>query len=681
MASSRTCWLGAFALLLCGVSWPGLGRASAAESQPVKTVRSVLSLVTDADSVEQGKPFHAAIRLSLAPGWHTYWHNPGDAGLPPDFAIEAPGASVGAVRWPYPQVIRESTLTTYGYTGDVVFPVEITPSGGVLDLRVHAEWLVCKDICVPEQADLSLSLPVSASPAPSRQGELIAAALKAVPTPIGGASRISDDGALTLNFAGAGEGTSAQFFPDAPGVVETNTAVVRKVGDDQIAVQMAGSGKQEPGASRDGVLTVSGPSGPIAAFTVGRPGTLSASVNSIFPLLLLALGGGLLLNLMPCVFPVLAMKAMALARISGADVRRVREEAASYCVGVVLSFAALGGAVIALRSAGESVGWGFQFQSPVFVTVVAWLLFAVGLSLSGVYEIGGSLMGRGQSLAGRGGRTGSFFTGVLAVAVASPCTAPFMGTAIAGAVALSSGAALAVFAAMGLGLALPYAVFAAVPRLARTLPRPGAWMKTLQQLLAFPMYAATVWLMWVVSQQTGPAGVLAAGSGLLAVGFAAWALGTAPAGSRLGRIGRHGAAGAMAVLLIGLVVTSGEPALATSEPFTEAKLAELRADGRPVFVNMTAAWCLSCLVNERVALSREPVRAAFSRANVAYLKGDWTNKNPAISEFLRQQGRDGVPLYVFYAPGQTPTVLPQILSEATVLAAIGTVSPASKPAS
>ena len=331
---------------------------------------------------------------------------------------------------------------------------------------------------------------------------------------------------------------------------------------------------------------------------------------------------------------------------------------------------ALGSILIGIRTAGITAGWGFQFQSPVFVTAIAWLLFAVGLNMSGVFEVGARLTGSGQSFAAKPGHVGSLFTGLLAVVVATPCTASFMGAALAGALAAPAATALAVFAAMGLGLAMPYAAIAVMPRLAAILPRPGRWMVTLRQALAFPMYGAAAWLVWVLSQQTGSAGVLVVGLGLVGLGFGAWALGAAQATTHRGRYLGYAAAAAAILATLALLVTPAPAASEASEPFTAARLAELQRQGRPVFVNMTAAWCLSCLVNERLALSPAAVRTAFAHAHVAYLKGDWTRQDPAISTFLRDHDRDGVPLYVFYAPGEAPVVLPQVLSEATLLAQI-----------
>jgi thiol:disulfide interchange protein len=337
-----------------------------------------------------------------------------------------------------------------------------------------------------------------------------------------------------------------------------------------------------------------------------------------------------------------------------------------------VSFAALGGVLLALRDAGALVGWGFQFQSPLFVLAMIWLLFAVGLSFSGALVIGGRWMGVGQSLAGRGGAVGSFFTGVLAAVVATPCTAPFMGAAVAAALAGPAIAGSLIFLTLGLGLALPLVVISLIPGIARIIPRPGPWMDILRQALAFPVYASVLWLVWVASREGGSALLLAAGSGLLLIGFAGW----------LGRLGGR-VAPVLAVLAVAALIPvlwsaqGDEPrttqtVAAAGEPFSTARLAALRAAGKPAFVDLTAAWCVTCLLNERVALDQAAVQAGFRRAGVTYLVGDWTRGDPDITAYLRDNRRDGVPLYVFYPPGGGPPVtLPQILTPGLVLSTIG----------
>ena len=648
--------------------------ASALESGQVTTGRTRASLITDTDAAQPGHPIQAALYLRLAPGWHTYWRNPGDAGIAPQLAVQLPpDSSAGAIEWPLPERIAEGDLTTFAYRGDVTLPFTVMPGTMPLVLQAHADWLVCRDICVPEQADFVLNLPAGPA-APSPQAPLIAEAGAHVPQPAPFSTTIASDGTLTLSGTGLpGDVTRVEFFPYGDGEVETAGAQAPRVYASGLTLRIALRHPRPASSALQGVVRLTRADGTSQAFTtVAHPSAAAQAglTQPVLPLLLAAFAGGLLLNLMPCVFPVLAIKALALARLSGVDRRTIRIEAASYTLGVITCFVALGSILVALRGAGHTVGWGFQLQSPIFVTAVAWLLFATGLNLSGVFAVGGRLSNAGHSLTAAPGWLGSFFTGLLAVIVATPCTAAFMGAALAGALAASAPTAIAVFVTMGLGLATPYAAIALVPRLTGMLPRPGRWMETLRQALAFPMYGAAVWLLWVVSQQSGPTGVLTAATGLLIVGFAAWTLGLAQASTGRRRLLGYGgsAAGllAMLTLLTGVTAAATEP----SEPFSQARLAELRGQGRPVFVNMTAAWCLSCLVNERLALSPTAVRAAFASANVAYLKGDWTRQNPAISAFLRENDRDGVPLYVFYPPGGAPVVLPQILSESAVLAQV-----------
>ena len=643
--------------------------ALARESAPFATARDTATLITDTDAIAPGTPFHAALRLVLAPGWHTYWKNPGDAGLPPELTLDLPA---GPIAWPAPQRVAESSLTTFAYTGDLVLPVTVTPGPGPQSLRAHADWLVCSNICVPEEADFALDLPAG-TPAPSAQAPLFAAAAARSPVSSPYPAHVAPDG--TLSLSGLGQAVrQARFFPDVPGVIEAGAAQVLTASGDGFSLALHPAAGFHPGDGLAGLLVLQDVRGAETYLSVSAtPGPLMMAGPPVVRMLLLALAGGLILNLMPCVFPVLAMKALAVARLSGEARSSIRAHAGSYAAGVVLAFVALGGMLLVLRGAGQAAGWGFQFQSPMFVAVMAWLLFAVGLNLSGVFAVGGRWAGAGQSLAGRNGHCGSFGTGLLAVLVATPCTAPFMGAAIAGALAAPAAVTLLVFATMGLGLALPYAALAAIPASARLLPRPGAWMDVLKQVLAFPMYGAAVWLVWVVSQEAGPGGVLAVLAGMLAVGFAGWAWGRSQnaGGHWLGRGAAVAGIVSAAVILPWIAAAPAAMAEAGVESFSADRLAELRRDGRPVFVNMTAAWCVSCLVNERIALSPKPVQDAFKRNGVAYLRGDWTRQDPAISAFLRDHGREGVPLYIYYAPGKPPAVLPQILTEQAVLDEVG----------
>jgi thiol:disulfide interchange protein len=645
--------------------------AYALESAPVSSKRAVATLVTETDAMQPGQPFRVALRLRMADGWHTYWKNPGDAGVPPDLTIA--GVTQSPIDWPTPSRVAEGPVMTYAYTGEVLLPVTVTATSGAI--KAHANWLVCKDICVPEEGDFSLNLAVG-TPGPSAQAGLFAAHDRAVPRESPWTARISPDGTLFVQGPELTTATvtDAWFIPDQPERVKDDAAQPLSVRAGGFTLALKPAKGFDKARNLSGVLSVRDRAGMQTDVVVDAiPGPVpTPAMPPLGQILVFAFLGGLILNLMPCVFPILAMKAVTLARHAG----RGRGHALSYTAGVLVTFVALAGALLAARAAGSAAGWGFQFSSPIFVAGMTWLLFAVGLNLSGVFQIGAGLTGAGSGLAEKHGVAGSFFTGLLAVLVATPCTAPFMGVAVAAGLAAPPAVTVLVFAVMGLGLAAPYVALASMPGLARLMPRPGRWMEVLKQALAFPMYGAAAWLIWVVSQEAGSDGVLGTAAGLVLVGFAAWVFGTTQALAVQPR--RFGQSLAIVAVLAALAVLSGIStapvgALAeandpSAEAFTPERLAALRAQGRPVFVNMTAAWCVTCLLNERVAIGTDQVRHAFSADGVTYLKGDWTRQDPAITAFLRQNGRDGVPLYVFFpGGGGQPQVLPQILTEGAVL--------------
>lgn len=657
---------GLILLLLLGAT-PGL----AAESAAVASPRATVALLSERAAIAPGQPFRVLLHQRLARGWHTYWINPGDAGAPPELRFDLPpGWQAGPLRFPAPRRIPYGPLLNFGYTGEAGFLMELTPPadlrpGEAVTLRAEGNWLVCAELCIPEEASFTLTLPVAEAPAPAHLSRFLAAEA-ALPRPSPFLARIVPDGALSVEGAALSPDTvrDAAFFPLAPGLFSNPAPQRLSTRAGGLTLRMARGATPLPDPV-EGVLVLTDAGGQASAYDISaRPGA-AIGATPFWRALALALLGGLVLNLMPCVFPVLAMKAMALARLGGAARAEVRREAAGYTLGVVAGFIGLGGALIALRAAGAAAGWGFQFTHPGFVAGLSWLMLAVGLNLSGAFAV------RGPSLGGAPSRWGSVGTGLLAVAVATPCTAPFMATAIGAAILLPAGAALLVFGALGLGLALPYALLGVAPGLARHLPRPGAWMERLRRFLAFPMYAAAAWLIWVVAQQAGPDGVLLALGGGVLVALAAWALGEAQAGARFGRVLAPAALLGALALLPGLRAGTGAPARADREAWSATRVAELRAEGRPVFVNLTAAWCISCKVNEALVLDTAPVRAAFAERRVAVLTGDWTRGDPTITALLRAQGRDGVPLYLLYPPGEgAPELLPQLLTEGALREAL-----------
>ena len=682
----------AWLLLLAALAWAGTP-ALADGSTPFISAQTTVTLISDAASVAPGQSFHLGLREQIAPGWHTYWSNPGDAGEAPDLRLILPaGATAGPLGFPAPQAIPYGPLVNFGYTDEVLLPISVTPpanlrAGDRFEVQAEADWLVCKDICIPEQARFALSLPVEASARPAQATRAIfAAALSSLPRPSpwpAQAGFAGDSGRLQVRGDLLTPQTvdSAFFFPAEPGIIDHAAPQPVKVANGSLDLTMW-RGKGELPQRLDGVLAITDAAGSRSSYLIDAPlGPVPTSPSSsslpLWQAGLFAALGGLLLNLMPCVFPILAMKTVGMAGLCGNDAQRVRGHAFAYACGVLASFLALGGLLIILKAIGLVAGWGFQFTSPWVVALMAWLMLGIGLNLSGVFEIVGPA-GAGGSMGAKRGHAGSFATGCLAVLVATPCSAPFMAAAIGAAFLMPPAATLAVFAMMALGMALPYVLLACVPRAAGWLPKPGIWMVRLKQILAFPMYAAAVWLIWVLAVQTGAGGVGLALSGALLIGFAAWALGLSQAsGRRTGTIAKLGGAAALLASLALLPALAPAGSLdasgKASDPgsWSAGRVAELQAKRQPVFVDVTAAWCITCKVNEKVALDASRTQAAFQSADVALLQADWTSGDPAITALLQEHGREGVPLYLLYpAAGGDPVVLPQILTPSIVIDAL-----------
>jgi thiol:disulfide interchange protein DsbD len=698
------------ALLVVGAAAAAPARTPPRSEPAAPKVR--VELVSESAAIQPGGVIWVGLRQRIRPGWHTYWTNPGDSGEPASIDWKLPpGFEAGPLEWPHPERIPVGPLMSFGYSGEVVLlarisaPPDLAP-GSQVTLAGQASWLVCEKVCIPEEASVALKLPVTSGPAPPdpRGAALVARARTAVPTPSPWAASFSaTPEGLALSIAAPGlsaEGIAhAWFYPAQWGAVDHAAPQELRVDTGGLTLQLARGPLPDALASPiEGVLVLGERlDGRTAshAFTLRalpRTAAPSAAASgpslSVLEALALALAGGLVLNLMPCVLPVLSVKALSLVEQAGEGGAALRRHGLAYTAGVLVSFGAVAGALLALRAGGEEIGWGFQLQSPLFVTLLAYLLFALGLSLSGALLIGARLAGIGHGLASGPGYRGSFFAGALASVAATPCTAPFMGAAVGFAVTQPWAVALAVFEALGLGLALPYLGLTLVPAWRRFLPRPGRWMERLGQFLAFPLYGSVAWLVWVVSQQAGPQGVAIVLAGLVLIGFAAWLHSVARGIAAPWRRAVTAAAALAVIGAIGLGTVAGGASAPTapaptpgaaglvSETFSPGRLAELRARGTPVFVNFTAAWCITCLVNERVALRSPEVAAAFARKGVVYLKADWTRRDGQIAAVLASFGRNGVPLYVLYpagAAGGEPTVLPQILSEGTIIEAIGKI--------
>jgi thiol:disulfide interchange protein len=679
--------------------------AAHAQASPKASDLVKVELLAEPPAIRAGEPFWVAFRLTMKEHWHTYWRNPGDAGGPTEVHWKLPeGFSAGELHWPTPELIRVGPTASFGYEGEAVLLAQVTPpkdlaAGQRVTLAAEVDYLVCEKICIPGDAKVSLPLAVAPEGVSLGAGRFATAfqdARRKLPQDSPWPARFSaDEKTITLTFEAGAQAQSfrsATFFPYDNTLIDNPAPQRLEASGNTARLELVRSTLASTMPKNiEGVLTIEEDVGGQTArhaFVVNAAGSSSAAAAGgaradgsggigLLQTLLLAMVAGMILNLMPCVFPVLSLKILHLTQHAGETAARVRLHGLAYTAGILVSFAALAGVLIAIRAAGAEIGWGFQLQSPAVVAGLAFVLFAMGLSLSGILHVGTSLTRVGNSaLLHSPGLTGSFFFGVLATVVATPCTAPFMGAAVGYALTQPVVVGLTVFLALGFGLALPFLALSFAPALQRVLPRPGPWMETLKQFLAFPLYATVVWLIWVLSQQVGPNGLLLALAGLVLIAFGAWIWSLSY--ERPARTRRAAQAAAVLALLavVGLTLVvdmdrAGSAAAATkdpgTEPFTQARLDTLLAEGRPVFVNMTAAWCITCLVNERTSLSTASVRQAFEQKGVVYLKGDWTSRNPEITRVLERFGRSGVPLYVLYRSGAEPEILPQILTESIVL--------------
>jgi thiol:disulfide interchange protein DsbD len=689
---------------------------------PVKTDHVEAELVAETTAFVPGTTTTVALRLRIQDGWHTYWRNPGDSGLPTTLAWKLPhGFSAGDIEWPAPKALPAGPLVNYGYEGEVLHLVPLAvPKDAALGsnatLAARADWLVCKETCIPEGADLTLSLPIAPASAPdSTWGARIAATRSALPKPLQGWA-VEAKGhdvtiALTLRPpAGAQDPGTLRFFPVQERHVEPSMPQTLARGQDGGYVLTLPVSSDLKAFDRvDGVLTASrglaSGSASVSAATIDvplegrvvagpRPALESPTVDfgatapaasslTLVAAAALAFVGGLLLNLMPCVFPVLSLKALSLAAPGHDDRRVLRWQGVAFALGVVATFVALAAVLIALRAAGEGLGWGFQLQSPAVVTLLAVLFFVLALNLSGVFEFTSLVPSSAGSWSARNPYADAALSGVLAVVIASPCTAPFMGAALGYAIAQPARETLAIFVALGIGMALPFLALSVFPGWRRVLPRPGAWMERLKQLLAFPLYATVAWLAWVVGAQVDNDAVMRLLATLVIVAFALWSWRAYRGGgtrvwSALALAGVVGAA-----VVAWPLMTAGRAGDASStirrvtdpawQPFSPARVRELASDGRPVFVDFTAAWCVTCQVNKRLVLNDAEIRKAFEARDVALVRADWTRRDATITRALAELGRNGVPVYVLYRPGKEPLLLPEVLRKQTVLDALASL--------
>lgn len=716
-------------LLLCGL---GASAIAWSQSAVVTTAQIRAELVAHAPhGVQTGQTLWVGLQLQHQPEWHTYWRNPGDSGLPTQLEWNLPaGIQAGPIAWPLPSKLRAGTLTNYGYAQQALLVVPLTVSrefkaSPTLDIQLHANWLVCRLECIPQEGDFQLRIPTQSSHAPLATAfETVIAQQPRAISPTQTESQFDIQGTtqfITLrigNLPTAWQGHRLAVFPETPDLLESATeqhpmasqswqgavwtaklplSSLRQTSPSTLPVLLVDDqGAQRQGLSIDLPLPHAWPAppdGPIAAVPPLPPQTVEVGLWGFALALAGAFVGGLILNLMPCVLPILAIKVLSFAQHSRQH-RAHRIAGLAYTSGVVLSFLLLGAGVLALRSAGEQLGWGFQLQSPLVVSTLAVLFTLIALNLWGLFELGHVLPSSWLSFQARHPVSDALLSGVLAVAVASPCTAPFMGASLGLAMTLPTPQALAIFASMGLGLALPYLVASWWPAVARHLPQPGPWMVMLRQLLAFPMLATVVWLLWVLGQQTSPDASTLLLAWLLGLSALVW---STRFHTRSGRflqllfVFALGLAGATWLPWLNdannprPTTHTSSPATASStwQDWSEDQVAQALAQNQAVFVDFTAAWCVTCQINKKTTLGHPAVLSDFQAHHVRLLRADWTRRDPAITAALSALGRSGVPVYVLYAPGRAPLVLSELLSASQIhkaLAALPSAPPIPTPA-
>jgi thiol:disulfide interchange protein/DsbC/DsbD-like thiol-disulfide interchange protein len=667
----------------------------------VQQPHATAELISEVESIQPGQPFWVGLHLIMEEHWHSYWQNPGDSGLATTIQWQLPkGFTAGPILWPIPKKIESEGLVSYIYENEVLLLTQITPPSELLEknitLHANADWLVCKEACIPGHAELALTFPVTTNnPFSNPKWEKLFKETRNL------ISKSSEGWIFKIeqqnkNFLLHGERTQSnlhipdqlEFFPFHLGLIELTTTPIYEKQPNGFTLQFdVASPLKERTFSGLLVQTYSWNSSSQAISTeINLPfntqPTLTSSSSSLnltfWSGILFAFVGGLILNLMPCVFPILSIKILGYVQQAQENKSVLRKHGWAFALGVVVSFWILSGLLLILRATGEKLGWGFQLQSPWFVILMTYLLFLLSLNLFGVFELGTSLMRVGGKIKGKGYGS-SFGSGVLATAVATPCTAPFMGAALSFALSQPPFISFFVFTVLAVGLALPYVILCHIPAVLKLLPRPGTWMATFKQLMAFPMLGAVVWLLWVTSFQKGSEGVLLSLCGLLAIALACWIYGkwTTPiTPQKIKFIALSFALGLLSLsFYFGIKISRMQkisPSLQETslwQPYSEQRIAELRTQGKPIFIDFTAAWCFTCQVNKAVALHNSAVMKKFQEKGVTLFQADWTNRDPQITQALEFYHRTGVPTYVFYngTPNATPQILPEILTPQIVL--------------
>ena len=690
------------------------------QAQPVTTDNARVELVSENQSIQPGESFWIGVHMELREGWYVYYRNPGDSGMP--LMVEWThdnDFNIGEIQWPYPVWIDAGGgLSSYGYYGDVLFMMEATApidleAGSQYTLKAEADWLICEKVCIPEYADIELTLDVTEDEVEYSDQWLanFSDTRNKLPVKLNywSASASFDEDTATLTLS-----TDAFDIPDYSEIIyfakeeaeiENSADQPFSIDGNTITMELQKSGYKTDEFDHIWGLLYNpdgwDETGNIKAMTIDtRDGTVSSEIAETSPLSALSgrfiviLGfafiGGLILNLMPCVFPILSIKVMNFMQMSGHDSGEVKKHGFLFGVGVILSFLVLAGLLLLLRAGGQELGWGFQLQTPAFIAFMTFLMFGLGLSLMGLFEIGNSLI----SVAGKAGSSeglrGSFFSGILATVLATPCTAPFMGTALGVAITLPASTALMIFAMLGIGMAAPYVLLSSFPALMKYLPKPGSWMETFKQAMAFPLFATAIWLIWVFGQQAGVDGLARLLFGLLLLSMGIWIIHRWKAVQISNRTRIISRSFATLLIVGGFLFSAFSPAVQSGgengsvtvdgygiewETFTNQLVDDYRTQGENIFIDFTAAWCITCKANERIVFSSERVKGRFAELDFVMVKADWTNRNPEITRALESFGRNGVPLYVIYSEQlNEPLILPELLTPGIVLDALDQLS-------
>lgn len=651
-------------------------------SESVKTDHVIVSLISELDEVKTNENFYVGLKFIIKKGWHIYWKNPGDSGTSPRVKWED-GVSVGSIDWSYPKKISLEPLANYGYEGEVVLPMIVSVDNvkdSNLRLSGTVEWLVCKVECIPGQARLDLEIPIGEKNRESQEAKLIREYLAKIPQKVHDIKswffHDSTSGTIQLKFNIQDKLSGAYFFPyDGTQIqhAQEQYFIKNDKGNYELAISQSES-LVEVIRDFSGVLKLSKDQKDTYYELRPQRKMMMPQKKDLIGALIFAFLGGLILNLMPCVFPVISIKILSLIELTKDNPKAIRMHGWTYTLGVLISFLILSGMLLILQSLGKNLGWGFQLQSPGFVLSMAILFYFMALNLYGTFDIDGAFVNLGGSLANKKSLLGTLFTGVLAVIVATPCTAPFMGTALGITLTMPPLVALSVYLSIGLGLAFPYLILCYFPPLLRKLPKPGAWMKNLKQFLAFPMVLTVIWLLWVLSFQTSIDAVVAILVFFVFVLFLFWV--------RDAWKFKDTKVKTVALILIGifsllytyryvlLQSPSAQSAIGQWEVYQPEKLESYLNQKQKVFIDFTAAWCLTCQVNKKLVLRTDKMLSYFNERNIKLITADWTNQDPIITEALKKLGRNSVPVYVYYDEKGQQILLPEILSADIILQSI-----------